>query len=70
VFRARAEAAGRRFVGVAVERGAPALAKLGALVDGGALRVHVEHALALEEAPKAHELVEAGHAKGKIVLVP
>ncbi len=70
VFKARVEAAGRRFIGVAVEPDAPALSTLAELVDAGKLRVHVEHALALEEAPKAHELIETGHTKGKIVLVP
>lgn len=70
VFKARVEAAGRQFIGVAVEPDAPALSTLADLVDAGTLRVHVEHALALEEAPKAHELIETGHTKGKIVLVP
>jgi NADPH:quinone reductase-like Zn-dependent oxidoreductase len=70
VFRARVEDAGFRFVGVAVEPDAPALSTLASLVDAGKLRVHVEHALPLEEASKAHELIETGHTRGKIVLVP
>jgi NADPH:quinone reductase-like Zn-dependent oxidoreductase len=70
VFRARVEDAGFRFVGVAVEPDAPALSTLASLVDAGKLRVHVEHAQPLEEASKAHELIETGHTRGKIVLVP
>jgi NADPH:quinone reductase-like Zn-dependent oxidoreductase len=69
VFRARVESAGYRFIGVAVEPDAPALSSLSSLVDTGKLRVHVEHALPLDEAPKAHELIETGHTRGKIVLV-
>jgi len=70
VFKARVEEAGFRFIGVAVEPDAPALTELASLADAGKLRVHVEHALPLEEAAKAHELIETGHTKGKIVLVP
>jgi NADPH:quinone reductase-like Zn-dependent oxidoreductase len=39
------------------------------LIDEGRLRPHVERAFPLEEAAAAHELLEAGHVRGKLVLV-
>jgi NADPH2:quinone reductase len=44
------------------------LEKLSEMFDAGKLRVEVEDVLPLEEAAKAHERVEAGHTRGKIVL--
>jgi NADPH:quinone reductase-like Zn-dependent oxidoreductase len=44
------------------------LEKLSEIFDAGKLRVEVEEVLPLEEAAKAHERVEAGHTRGKIVL--
>jgi NADPH2:quinone reductase len=38
------------------------------LIDTGELGIHVGETLSLEQAPKAHELIEAGHTIGKIVL--
>jgi NADPH:quinone reductase-like Zn-dependent oxidoreductase len=67
---ARTREAGLRFIGVAVEPDGAGLEALTDLVDAGRLRPHVEHVLPLAEAAKAHELVESGHAKGKIVLTP
>ncbi|GLW69754.1 NADPH:quinone reductase [Kitasatospora phosalacinea] len=61
-------AAGRRFAGVTVEPDRVGLEALTALVEDGLLRPHVEHALPLEEAAKAHELIERGDTRGKIVL--
>lgn len=69
-FPARVEAAGLRFVVVAVEPDGYALAKIAELVDSGALRPHVEHVLPLTDVIKAHELIETGHTKGKIILTP
>jgi NADPH:quinone reductase-like Zn-dependent oxidoreductase len=37
-------------------------------VDAGQLAVHLERTLPLEEARQAHELLEAGHVRGKIIL--
>jgi NADPH:quinone reductase-like Zn-dependent oxidoreductase len=67
-LRAAVEAAGRRFVGVSVEPDPAGLAELTALVDKGLLRPQVEATLPLEDAAKAHELVDGGHTLGKIVL--
>jgi NADPH:quinone reductase-like Zn-dependent oxidoreductase len=61
--------AGRRFAGVTVEPDQVGLEALAALVADGRLRPHVEHAIPLDEAAKAHELVESGRTQGKIVLV-
>ena len=65
---AKAEAAGRRFAGITVEPDYPALEQLAALAAAGKLRPHVEHALPLRDAAKAHELVAKGSTRGKIVL--
>ncbi|MFD9123844.1 NADP-dependent oxidoreductase [Kitasatospora sp. NPDC059571] len=63
-----AAAAGRRFTGLTVEPDHVGLQGLADLVDEGRLRPHVEHVLPLEEAAKAHELIESGQTRGKIVL--
>ena len=44
------------------------LEKLSEMFDAGELRVEIEEVLLLEEAAKAHERVEAGHTRGKIVM--
>ena len=44
------------------------LEKFSELFDAGKLRMEIEEVLTLEEAAKAHERVEAGHTRGKIVL--
>jgi NADPH:quinone reductase-like Zn-dependent oxidoreductase len=44
------------------------LAYLGALADQGRLRPTIGRTLPLERAGDAHELSEAGHVRGKIVL--
>ena len=44
------------------------LEKLSEMFDACKLRVEIEDVLPLEEAAKAHERVEAGHTRGKIVL--
>ncbi|MDH6142404.1 MULTISPECIES: NADP-dependent oxidoreductase [Kitasatospora] len=61
-------AAGRRFVGVSVEPDYAALEAIAALVEEGKVRPHVSQVLPLEEAGKAHALIEGGHTQGKIVL--
>jgi NADPH:quinone reductase-like Zn-dependent oxidoreductase len=64
---ARVHAAGRRFAGVSVEPDHVGLEHLAALVDAGHVRPHVEHAVPLREAGRAHALLET-HLKGKVVL--
>ena len=44
------------------------LRELAELVQGGQLRPHVEEVYPLERAAEAHERVEAGHVRGKVVL--
>jgi NADPH:quinone reductase len=38
------------------------------LLDSGQLRIEVSHVLPLEQAAHAHQLLEAGHMRGKVVL--
>jgi NADPH:quinone reductase-like Zn-dependent oxidoreductase len=44
------------------------LATLAELVDEGKLRPHVQEAFPLEQTARAHELLEEGHVRGKLVL--
>ncbi|NYH76689.1 NADPH:quinone reductase-like Zn-dependent oxidoreductase [Actinopolyspora biskrensis] len=41
---------------------------LGGLIDRGELRVEVQRSFPLHEAARAHELLEEGHVRGKLVL--
>ncbi|MFF4503961.1 NADP-dependent oxidoreductase [Streptomyces sp. NPDC001401] len=63
------EARGMRFAVVRSEPSGERLAKIAALLASDRIRIHVEAALPFTEVAKAHELGEAGHAKGKLVLV-
>ncbi|MFF3695512.1 NADP-dependent oxidoreductase [Streptomyces sp. NPDC002221] len=67
---ARTRAAGFRFAGVSVEPDHGGLEALADLVEKGQLRPHVDRTLPLEEAAAAHELIEAGHVTGKLILKP
>ncbi|MFJ8312071.1 MULTISPECIES: NADP-dependent oxidoreductase [unclassified Streptomyces] len=67
------EAAARRGVRVlrhVVHPDRPALGRLAELVERGALAAEITRELPLEEAVLAHKLLEAGHARGKVVLTP
>jgi len=57
---------GGRFVGARPD--GSQLARLGALVESGRLRVEIQQTLPLTEACEAHRLLEARHVRGKIVL--
>jgi len=46
------------------------LDQCGRWFDEGRLSIHVSHTLPLEQAAQAHDLIEAGHTQGKVVLVP
>lgn len=59
---------GRRVERFAVEPDQVGLERLAALVEDGALRVHVSETLPLEEAARAHALLAEGGRAGKIVL--
>ncbi|GGW54883.1 NADP-dependent oxidoreductase [Streptomyces xantholiticus] len=63
-----AERRGLRAGFTIVEPDAGGLKEIGALVESGVLRVHVEAVLPLEEAAKAHAMGEEGGARGKVVL--
>lgn len=65
---AKVAAEGRRFAGVSVEPDYAALESIAELVDAGRLRPHVERTFPLEEAGRAHEVLEAGQVTGKLVL--
>ena len=57
-----------RVTGILVEPDRAGLEALAGLVEAGELRVHVERTFPLAEAARAHELGEAGHVTGKLVL--
>ncbi|MEV0210321.1 NADP-dependent oxidoreductase [Streptomyces sp. NPDC050788] len=63
------EARGMRFAAVETRPSGERLARIAALLANGRIRIHVEAALPFAEAAKAHELGEAGRAKGRLVLV-
>jgi NADPH:quinone reductase-like Zn-dependent oxidoreductase len=44
------------------------LAELARLVDAGQLRIEVHETFPLAAAATAHAVIEAGHARGKVVL--
>lgn len=67
-FQEDAEAAGMRATGFKVSPDGTALAVIARLLDSGDLRVHVDSVFPLEDAAKAHESLEGGHTRGKIVL--
>ncbi|MFD8013779.1 NADP-dependent oxidoreductase [Streptomyces sp. NPDC058955] len=63
-----AERRGARAVSLTVEADRADLEDITALVEAGALRPHVGDVLPLERADKAHELIEGGRSRGKVVL--
>jgi NADPH2:quinone reductase len=44
------------------------LKKCADFIDAGTLKIHVSEVLPLENAARAHDLIEAGHTIGKLVL--
>jgi len=62
-------AAGRvRVTGILVEPDRAGMEAIAGLVEAGALQVHVSATFPFEDAVRAHELGEAGHTLGKLVL--
>jgi NADPH:quinone reductase-like Zn-dependent oxidoreductase len=44
------------------------LAQIGELVEAGDVRVELSEVLPLAQVQRAHQLIESGHTRGKIVL--
>jgi NADPH:quinone reductase-like Zn-dependent oxidoreductase len=59
---------GVRGEGILVHADAAQLAQIAALIDAGKLKSAVTTILPLAEAPRAHDLSQTGHVRGKIVL--
>lgn len=57
-----------RYDYVFVRPDAGQLEKMARLFDSGKLKTHISTVLPLEQAAKAHAMIESGHTRGKIVL--
>jgi NADPH:quinone reductase-like Zn-dependent oxidoreductase len=67
---AGAERTGARFSGgMGTERAVHALAEIGGLIESGRFSLPVAQTFPLEQIASAHELSEAGHVRGKLVLL-
>jgi NADPH:quinone reductase-like Zn-dependent oxidoreductase len=66
--KADARERGVRVLEPLVEPDGHALAEVAALVDAGSLKITVEEVLPLEQAARAHQRLESGGHRGKIVL--
>jgi enoyl reductase len=55
---------------LSTERSPQQLSWLAGLVAAGQLRVSIAEELPLEQAARAHRLIEGGHVRGKLVLAP
>jgi NADPH:quinone reductase-like Zn-dependent oxidoreductase len=53
---------------VFVQPNAEDLEEIAALIDDGEIKPVVENVFSLSEAHKAHDLIQSGHTRGKIVL--
>jgi NADPH:quinone reductase-like Zn-dependent oxidoreductase len=63
-----AEAHGARGAFIFVRPNGRQLGEIGELIDSGHMMPHVQTVLPLADARKAHELSEAGHVRGKLVI--
>lgn len=63
-----AEAMGLRAHGMTVRPDSFHLDEIAELIEDGDVKVHIEKAFALVNAADAHELLEGGHVRGKLVL--
>ena len=50
------------------DRAQDSMRQITQLLDAGLIRVPPIHVLALEEAARAHQMIETGHVRGKLVL--
>ncbi|ONI71580.1 NADPH:quinone reductase [Kribbella sp. ALI-6-A] len=64
----KAKAAGVQATGFLVEPDGHALGEIARLIEAGKVRVEVEQVYPLAEAAKAHERMESGRTRGKLVL--
>lgn len=67
--RREADRRGVRTTPFRVEPDAPALARIGELIDAGEVRVEVHQTFPLADAATAHEAGEKGGTRGKSVLI-
>ncbi len=63
-----AAAAGVRATGYRVPSDGTTLAVISRLLESGDVRIYVDQVFDLDQAPAAHEALETGHSRGKIVL--
>lgn len=63
-----AETLGLRAHGMTMRPDAYQLDDIAELIEDGDVRVHIERAFALEQVEAAHQLLEGGHVRGKLVL--
>jgi NADPH:quinone reductase-like Zn-dependent oxidoreductase len=68
-YREEAEALGMRASNLRAIPDGRTLEAIAAMIDAGDLRVFVEREFPLEEAADAHRVIEAGHTRGKVVLI-
>jgi NADPH2:quinone reductase len=57
-----------RFAFTFVEPHVPQLDKIRVMIESGRFRANVTQTFAFEQVAKAHEAIETGHTRGKIVL--
>ena len=65
---AAGEAQGKRVLGYTVQTNREQLQQLVALVEAGHLHLHVGQRFTLQRAVAAHQQLETGHSKGKVIL--
>lgn len=63
-----AEDMGLRAHGMTVRPDVFHLDEIAELIEDGEVKIHIEHAFPLEEVAQAHEQLEGGHVRGKLVL--
>jgi NADPH:quinone reductase-like Zn-dependent oxidoreductase len=68
IDQAAAAAANIRAANILVRPSSESLAKIGALVEAGKLKVEIAATFPLSEATAALELSKTGHTRGKIVM--
>ncbi len=67
-FLDEARSAGKRATTFKVAPDATTLDRITALLESGAVKVHIDRVFELAEAAEAHALLEQGHTRGKLVL--